>query len=71
LWTVDGITALSLWQVIMHPASEHLNSYKMVSDFVMPCVEQGCIIKFLVEETVKPAEFLQKLNAQNKEETLS
>jgi hypothetical protein len=43
----------------------------MASDLITPCVEQCCIIKFLVKEKVKPAEILHRLNAQYGEETLS
>jgi hypothetical protein len=38
---------------------------------VTPSVEQGCIIKFLVEGKVKPTDILRKLNAQYWEEALS
>jgi hypothetical protein len=55
----------------MHPVSEHLNSYRMVSDLVTPSVEQCCIIKFLAKENMKPAEIPQRINAQNGDETLS
>jgi hypothetical protein len=43
----------------------------MVSDLVTPNVEQCCIIRFLAKENMKPAEILQRLNAQNGDETLS
>jgi hypothetical protein len=43
----------------------------MVSDLVIPSVEQRCIIKFLVKETVKLAEILHRLNAAHGEQTLS
>jgi hypothetical protein len=42
----------------------------MASD-ITPSVEQRCIIILLVKETAKQAEIFRKLNAENREETLS
>jgi hypothetical protein len=43
----------------------------MASEVVTPRIEQCCIIKFLVKESVKPAEILHRLNTQYGEETPS
>jgi hypothetical protein len=43
----------------------------MESDVVCSCVEQRCIIEFLVNKKLKPAEILRRLNAQYGWETLS
>jgi hypothetical protein len=71
LWAVGGSTALTAWQVAMHPTSVHYSQYKIASDLVTPSIEQYCIIKFLVKENVKSAEILHRLNPQYGEETLS
>jgi hypothetical protein len=36
----------------------------MMSDFITSSVEQCCIIKFVVKEKVKVAEFLRRLSVQ-------
>jgi hypothetical protein len=43
----------------------------MAADLIVYCVEERCILKFLLKERVKRAEILRKLSTRYEEETLS